>query len=111
MAQTEEITEKRVFTILSGVTTNQQSDTFPFVPKERTIEAFISGTGVVGATVKVYGANTKRTTNGVLLATITLSGTNADAAGSILSSSWGYIYVVLSGITGTGATVTFTVAL
>ena len=103
--------EKQIFTILNAVTTNQQSDTFPLVPKDRTIEAFINGTGAVSATVKVYGANTKRTTNGVLLATINLSGTTSDAAGSILSANWGYVYVVLSGITGTSAAVTFTIAL
>ena len=103
--------EKVVTTLLNAVTTNQQSATFPFVPKERTIEAWITGTGTVSGTVKVYGCNTKRTTNGVLLATIDLSGTNSDSAGSILSSSWGYIYVVLSGITGTAAAVTFTLAL
>lgn len=108
---TEILQEKQVFTVLNAVTTNQQSDTFPLVPKERTIEAFIDGTGAVSATLKVYGANTKRATNGVLLATITLSGTNSDAAGSILSSNWGYVYVVLSAISGTGAAVTFTVAV
>jgi hypothetical protein len=106
-----EIQEKSVTTIFNAVTTNQQSDTFPFVPKERTIEAWITGTGAVSATIKVYGCNTKRTTNGVLLSTLTLSGTTSDVVGSILSSNWGYIYIVLSDITGTGAAVTFTLAI
>lgn len=108
---TDQIQEKKVTTIFNAVTTNQQSDTFPFVPKERTVEAWVTGTGTVGATLKVYGANTDRATNGVLLATLTLSGTTSDSAGSILSSNWGYIYIVLSGITGTGAAVTFTLAV
>lgn len=103
--------EKQVFTILDAVTTNRQSDTFPLLPKDRTIESYISGSGSISATLKVYGANTKRTSNGVLLATINLQGTNSDSAGSILSSNWGYIYVILSGITGTGAAVTFTISL
>lgn len=108
---TDQIQEKTTTTIFNAVTTNQQSDTFPFAPKERTIEAWVTGTGTVGATLKVYGANTDRSSNGVLLATITLSGTTSDSAGSVLSGSWGYLYVVLSGITGTGAAVTFTLAL
>jgi hypothetical protein len=108
---TDQIQEKKVTTLFNAVTTNQQSDTFPFVPKERIVEAWVTGTGTVGATIKVYGANTDRSTNGILLATINLSGTNSDVAGSILSANWGYIYVVLSGITGTGAAVTFTLAV
>ena len=102
--------EKITTTLLNAVTANTQSNTFPFSSREKTIEAFITGTGAVGATVTVYGCNTRRTANGIPLATLVLSGTASDQAGSILTFNWPYIYVVLSGITGTGAAVTFTVS-
>jgi hypothetical protein len=103
--------DKVVLTLLDAVTANKQSDTFPVPVGNNTIEGFISGSGSVSATLKVYGCNTKRTTNGVLLATISLAGTDADSAGSVLTSNWGYIYVVLSAISGTSAAVTFTIGI
>jgi hypothetical protein len=105
------ISDKITTIIFNEVTSNQQSDTFPLAPKERTIEAWVVGSGTVGATLTVYGCNTKRTSYGVPIATITLSGTTSDAAGAAISSKWGFVYVVLSGITGTSAAVTFTIAL
>ena len=60
----------------------------------------------VTATIKIYGARTATATNGVLVATITLSGTTTavDAATPSLAV-YPYYYVVFENITGTGATV------
>jgi hypothetical protein len=104
-------TDKVVITLLDAVTANKQSDTFPIPVGTNTIEAFVTGSGAVAATIVIYGANTKRTTNGIPLATITLSGTDSDQAGDILTSNWGYMYAILSGISGTSAKVTVTIGI
>ena len=103
--------DKVVITLLNDVTTNQQSATFPIPIGTGTLEAFINGTGAVAGTINIYGCNTKRSTNGILLATISLSGTNSDQVGSILTTNWGYIYAVLSGISGTSAKVTLSLGV
>jgi hypothetical protein len=103
--------DKVVLSFLDTATANKTTDAFPVPVGNNTLEAFISGTGAISATVNVYGCNTKRNTNGILLATISLSGTNSDAAGSTISSNWGYMYAVLSAISGTGAAVTVTLGV
>jgi hypothetical protein len=104
-------TDKVVITFLDGVTANKTTDAFPIPVGSNTLEAFITGTGSISATVSVYGCNTKRNTNGVLLATILLAGSGSDQAGTVLTSNWGFIYIVLSAITGTGAAVTTTIGI
>jgi hypothetical protein len=105
------LTDKVVITMLDAATANKTTDAFPIPVGTHTLEAFIAGTGTVSATVNVYGCNTKRTTGGVLLATMTLSGTNTDGTGSVLNSNWGFMYVVLSAIAGTSAAVTVTLGV
>jgi len=97
--------------LLNSVIANVTSEYVAFPSVKRTLEAIVIGTGAVGATVKVYGCNTPRNTNGILLATITLSGTTSDQGGSELTVEWPYMYAVLSGISGTGAAVTCSVAV
>jgi hypothetical protein len=107
----KEFKDKVVITLLNAATADVTTDAFPIPIGTNTLEAFITGSGAVSATVKVYGCNTKRNTNGILLATIALSGTNSDQAGSILNSNWGYVYVVLSSTTGTLAATTVTIGI
>lgn len=102
---------KDTINLLDGVLTNQTSAAFNIKSATRTIEGIVTGTGAVAATINVYGCNTNRVTNGVLVATMTLSGTNADVAGAALSAEWPYYYAVLSGISGTGAAVTVSVSV
>ena len=96
--------------LLTSVTANVTSKSIPISFGARTIEAIVTGTGTVGATITVYGCNTPRTVNGILLATFTLSGTNSDQAGTPSTAEWPFLYAVLSGISGTGATVDVSVA-
>lgn len=96
--------------LLTSVIANVTSQAVPFASAKRTLEAIVTGTGAVGATVNVYGCNTSRTTNGILVATLTLSGTTSDQAGSELLVEWPFLYAVLSGISGTGAAVSVSVA-
>jgi len=103
--------DKVVVTLLDAATANKTTDAFPLVIGNGTLEGYVTGTGAVAATISIYGCNTKRNTNGILLATLSLSGTTSDQAGAPISSNWGYIYAVLSGISGTNAAVTVTIGV
>ena len=91
---------------MTGVTTNTTSSTFTVQGSAKTFWAEVVGTGAVTADVSFYGARTSTAANGVLLATISLSGTTRtqDAAGASLAP-YPYYYIVTTGVTGTGATV------
>jgi len=92
--------------LANGVTTNSTSDTVKGLPESKTFWGEVSGTGAVTATIEIYGARTATAANGVLVATITLSGTTTvvDAATPSFAV-YPYYYVVFTNITGTGATV------
>ena len=92
--------------LANNVTTNTTIGPTNGVPDAKTFWAEVVGTGAVTATIKIYGARTATATNGVLVATITLSGTTTavDAATPSLAV-YPYYYVVFENITGTGATV------
>jgi hypothetical protein len=105
------VQEKIPTIIFDAITTPRTSDAFMFPPKEKTIEAYITGSGDVSAAIAVYGCNTKRNQYGTLLASINLTGTDSDAAGAVLPLNWGYIYVTLVSISGTNAAITFTLAI
>ena len=107
---------KLVYTLLNAVTANVQSSTWAIPAGHKTIEAFITGTGAVSATITWYGCNTRRTVGGILFATTSLSDTNAAYSGGGDTSStpiaeWPYVYCVLSAISGTNAVVTATVGV
>lgn len=91
---------------MTGVTSNTTSSTVASAVGPKTFWAEVVGTGAVTATVAFYGARTSSAANGVLLATITLSGTTQaqDAAGASFAP-YPYYYIVTTGVTGTGATV------
>lgn len=103
--------KKSVITLLYKVTTNQTSTAHSILAGRRALEAIVTGTGAVAATINVYGCNSNRVVNGILLATITLSGTTSDQGGADMSAEWPYLYAVLTGISGTGAAVTATVGV
>ena len=91
---------------MTGVTSNTTSAVFTALSTPKTFWAEVVGTGAVTATVALYGARTASAANGVLLATITLSGTTRtqDAAAAIFAT-YPYYYIVTTNVTGTGATV------
>ena len=70
------------------------------------ISAKVSGTGAVSATVKIYGSNQNTNSGGVLLMTISLSGTTSDSDGDVIKTSYPFLYADLTAISGTGAAVT-----
>lgn len=95
-----------VTTLASGVTTNTTSATTAGVGGYKTFWAEVVGTGAVTATVTIYGARTSTASNGVLLATLTLSGTTqAQDAAATSTAPYPYYYVTTENVTGTAATV------
>jgi hypothetical protein len=101
---------RTVTAVFNAVTTNQTSAAFPFPASRKTLQDTVTGTGAVGATISWYGNNFNVHSGGVLLATSTLSGTTTNTSGADMPAVWPYIYAVLSGISGTGAAVTSSVA-
>lgn len=65
----------------------------------------ITGTGAVSATIELYGNKSPAVTGGVLLATITLSGTTFQSDASAFTAPYPYLYAKVTAISGTGATV------
>lgn len=102
---------KSVTTLLNAVTTNQTSSAYAFGAGRRTIQASITGAGALSATVNWYGSNTNAASGGVLLASMSLSGTGSDSAGDDIPAEWPYIYCTLSNLTGASAAVTATVGI
>ena len=92
--------------LMSGVTTNTTSSVKAGVPGVKSFYAEVVGTGSVGATVTIYGTRADTAINGILLATITLSGTTRAqdvAAGS--TAAYPNYYAETTSVTGTSATV------
>jgi len=101
---------KVVTALLSAVITNQTSGVAAFPASRKTIQASVTGTGTVSAVVTWYGNNTNSTTNGVEIATTTLTGTTTDQSGADIPAEWPFIFCVLSAITGASAAVNASVA-
>lgn len=70
----------------------------------KTVRAKVSGTGAVSATVQIYGSTENSTANGVLLATLSPSGTTSASDGVAFDAPWPYMWANCTAITGTGAT-------
>jgi hypothetical protein len=94
--------------ILDSATTNQTSKLARNLTGSRTIQAAITGSGVLAAVVSWYGSNSSELSNGVLVATTTISDT-VTASGLPYYGEWPFMYAVLSGISGTNAAVTATI--
>ena len=58
-------------------------------------------TGSVSATVEIYGNTREDNTDGILLATITLSGTNSARDGFAFDAPWPFVYAKLTAISAT----------
>jgi hypothetical protein len=95
-----------ISTLFSARTTNGTSSVFAVKKGKKTIQAFITGTGSVSGTLTWYGSLVNSASNGVLLATSPLAGTNADVTSEEITTDWPYMFCTLASITGTGAAVT-----
>ena len=102
---------KKVITLLGNVTTIQTGSFVRIPAGYRTIQATISGTGAVTATVEWYGSNNEIAANGILLATSTLSNTTTDSTGAAITVEYDVMWAKLTAISGTSAIVNATVAV
>ena len=95
-----------VMVLATGVTTNITSTPVAVVNADkRTFWAeVICSSGACTQTVEIYGARENAAANGLLLCTITLSGTPRDQdACAVSTAAYPFYYVVTSNTTGTGA--------
>lgn len=97
-------------TLLSGVTSVQTSDYVEWGEGwGGNVQADISGTGAVTATINVYVGLTSSFSKAILLGTISLNGTATDKGGFSWASTWPFVWADLTAISGTGAAVTVNV--
>lgn len=105
----------RLFNVMTDVTTNTTSATTTIHSGGKTPIATVSGTGAVTATVTLYGDHDNTTTDGTSVCVITLSGTTRHTkgcdSGDQFTKDYAYYHAVTTNVTGTGATVTFDVAV
>lgn len=98
-------------TIASGLTSNTTSTARPAEiaagdnPAPKSFYGQVVGTGAVTQTQAIYGDIDGDSANGILLCTLTLSGTTrAQDACPVITATYAYYYVITTNTTGTGAT-------
>lgn len=95
----------RKTTLASSVTTNTTSAAVALPIGEKTFYGQVVGTGAVTQTQAIYGDVDNDAANGVLLCTITLSGTTrAQDACAVVTANFSFYYVTTTSTTGTSAT-------
>ena len=77
----------------------------------KAIQAIVSGTGTVTATVLIDVSNDGVNPLGTVAGTITLSGTTNNSDGFQMANSWKYLRARVTAISGTNATVTANVGI
>ena len=101
----------RSTTMASAVTTNTTSTAVALPVGSKSIYGSVTGTGAITQTQAIYGGITSgvTSTTGILLCTLTLSGTTAvyDAC-PVMTANFLYYIVVTTATTGTGASGTVT---
>lgn len=98
-------------TIASGLNSNTTSTARPAEiaagdnPAPKSFYGQVVGTGAVTQTQAIYGDIDSDAANGILLCTLTLSGTTrAQDACPVITATYAYYYVITTNTTGTGAT-------
>ena len=78
---------------------------FVDLPRLKTVNASVRGTGAVSATINILGSNMPEADTYVVVATITLTGNNIAIDSFVADAPWAYTSAELASITGTNATV------
>ena len=95
----------RIIPLATGITTNTTTAVKGIPAGLKTIYGQVVGTGSVTQTQALYGDIDDDAANGVLLCTITLSGTTrTQDACPPMSANFAYYYLITTNTTGTGAT-------
>lgn len=89
---------------------------FSPIRDQRSFQASVVGTGAVTGTVEIYGSNEEPSAalagvNGLLLGTITLSGTTSDTDGFATDAPWKWVWSKITAISGTDAAITVTMGV
>lgn len=107
----------QTLTLCSGITANGtvigpgiDTGNVPARP-DRVYQGTVTGTGIVTATISLFGSNDGITFGSAAFGTITLSGTTLNGDVFPSAAAYQYVQMVVSNVTGTGATVRVTVAL
>ena len=104
----------QVITLLDSATTNatgawvQIDGGSPVQRPFRTYQVVVTGTGAVSVTATIQYSNNGANPIATGSTVISPSGTTLATDGVAVSNAWPYVRVVLSSISGTGATVTVT---
>ena len=96
----------RTRTLQSAILIAAVGSTVNTLSKEMVVQASVSGTGALTASISIYGNTANSNSGGVLLGTISLSGTTLATDGFSICAPWPYIYSDTTALTGTGASVT-----
>jgi hypothetical protein len=95
----------RQTTLTSAVTTDTTSAAVELPTGAKSIYGQVVGTGAVTQTQAIYGDVDNDAANGILLCTITLSGTTrTQDACPVITAAYSYFYVTTTNTTGTSAT-------
>jgi hypothetical protein len=91
--------------IAGGLTTNTTSAAVIGTSGPKSFYGQVVGTGAVTQTQAIYGDIDNDAANGILLCTITLSGTTrTQDVCPVVTANFSYLYVITTNTTGTGAT-------
>lgn len=98
--------------LLPGGTTGNVTGSFvQRTASQSTFQATVVGSGAIGCTVTLQGSNDGVTPVGTSLGVITLSGTASASDGFAIDAPWPYVRAVVSGSSGTIASITTSMAL
>jgi len=75
-----------------------------------TVQAIVTGSGAVSATVNLYGSHYENTARGELIGTLSPAGTDTGVDALTFDAPWPVVWAELTAIAGTGAAATVTVA-
>lgn len=89
--------------LMTSRTATATGSTFEAPGPGATVQAVVTGTGALTATVVVQVSNDG--SNWLTISTLSLSGTTSATQGMALDAHWVYIRADLTVLTGTGATV------
>lgn len=101
----------RTFNLLPATTGNTTGNWIYKDSVYTTFQAVVSGTGAVGATITIQGSNDGVNAVSTPLGTITLSGTTIVSDGFSAISSWKFVRAVVSGSSGTIASIEITMGV
>lgn len=90
-----------VQTLLDSKTTVQTGALNTFWSAPKVVYAKVTGSGSVSATVNIYGNVEASTSTGVLVGTLSPSGTTTAVDSISVDAPWPYLYADLTAITGT----------